>query len=141
MTQPSPRRYLETQILTASRERLLLMLYDGAIRFAEQGRDALAAKELEKAHESLVKVQRIVVELWCALNPSVDPELSKTLGGLYAFLYLRLVHANVHRDLHAADEAIGVLRRLREAWGEAVAAVKQGETPVEADPAGVQASG
>ena len=129
MSPNSPRKYLETQILTASREQLLLLLYDGAIRFAEKGRDAVLAKEPAEAHDQLVRAQRIVIELWCALNPEADPELSKNLGGLYSFAYLRLVHANVQRDAKAADEALGILRTLREAWGEAVARIQSGTAP------------
>ena len=127
MRQAAPQRYLETQILTASREQLLLMLYDGALRFCDQGREALQAKAFEQAHEALIRAQRIVIELWCALNPDVSPDLGKSLGGLYSFAYLRLVHANVHHEAAAIDEAIGVLRTLREAWGEAVA--RTAETP------------
>ena len=129
MSPNSPRKYLETQILTASREQLLLMLYDGAIRFAQKGRDAVLAKEVGESHDHLVRSQRIVIELWCALNPEADAELAKNLGGLYSFVYLRLVHANVHRDAKAADEAIGILKSLREAWAEAVTKAQAGTAP------------
>ena len=129
MSPNSPQKYLETQILTASREQLLLLLYDGAIRFAEKGRDAVLAKNVQESHDLLVRAQRIVIELWCALNPEVDPGLSRNLGGLYSFVYLRLVHANIRRDPKAADEALGVLKSLRESWGEAVGKSKEGRAP------------
>lgn len=135
MTIPSnPRRYLETHILTASREQLLVMLYDGALRFCEQGKEALAGKRLEESHEALVRAQRIVVELWCALDPAQDAELAKRLGGLYAFLYLRLVHANVHRDVVAVEDAVKVLGTLRQAWAEAADKVRKGESPADGAP-------
>ena len=66
MIPSNPQRYLETQVMTASRERLLLMLYDGALRFCEQARLAIEAKEIERSHDLLIQTQRIVVE--------VDPE-------------------------------------------------------------------
>ncbi len=128
MAPANPNRYLETQVLTASREQLLLMLYDGAIRFGEQAREALAAKELERTHDLLVRAQRIVIELWCALNPEADPELSKTLGGLYAFLYLRLVHANVEHDPGALEDAILILKSMRQTWMDAVDKSRRGES-------------
>lgn len=129
MSPNSPRKYLETQILTASREQLLVMLYDGAVRFAERGRDAVLAGDVSGAHDSLVRAQRIVIELWCALNPGTDPELARNLGGLYSFVYLRLVRANVQRDAKAVDEALGVLNTLREAWTEAAAKAKGEAAP------------
>ena len=114
------KRYLETQVMTASREQLLLMLYDGGIRLCEQGAEAFEQKQFEQAHEALLRAQRVVIELWCALNPEVDPELARSLGGLYSFVYLRLVHANVTRDAAALGEAVSLLKTLRQAWGEAV---------------------
>ena len=130
MSPNNPRKYLETQILTASREQLLLMLYDGAVRFAEQGRDRILSRDVPGSHDCLVRAQRIVIELWCALNPGTDPELARNLGGLYSFVYLRLVHANVHREAKAVDEALGVLRTLREAWTEAAAKAKGEANPL-----------
>ena len=120
MAQANPRRYLETQVLTASKEQLLLMLYDGAIRFCEQGREAMAARDIPRTHDLLVRAQRILIELWCALNPAVDATLAKTLGGLYSFLYLRLVEANVRKDAAAVDGVVGILKSLRQGWGEAI---------------------
>lgn len=124
-----PKRYLETQVLTASRERLLLMLYDGALRFCEEGRDAIGKKDLERGHHALIRAQRIVIELWCALNPEVDAGLAKSLGGLYSFAYLKLVHANVEQDVRALDAAAGILATLRKAWAEAVGKARLDEAP------------
>lgn len=142
MTPANTTRYLETQVLTASREQLLVMLYDGAIRFGEQARESLAAKELERTHDLLVRAQRIVIELWCALNPEVDPELSKSLGGLYAFLYLRLVNANVEHDPVALEEAIQILKSLRQTWMDAVDKSRRGESAADAsDTSSLQLTG
>ena len=142
MTSSNPRRYLETQVMTASREQLLLMLYDGALRFCEQGREAMAAKEAERVNDLLVRAQRIVIELWCALDPRVEPELAKSLGGLYSFLYLRLVHAKVHQDAAAVGEVIGLLTTLRQAWGEAVEQLRgESARAKAADASSIQVSG
>ena len=129
MIPSNPQRYLETQVMTASKERLLLMLYDGALRFCEQGRQAIEAKDVERSHTCLVQAQRIVIELWGALSPRADPELSRNLGNLYGFLYLRLVHANVQKDPVALQEAVGILTTLRQAWAEAAEKVRLGQEP------------
>ena len=130
MIPSNPQRYLQTQVMTASRERLLLMLYDGALRFCEQARQALEAKDIERSHELLIQVQRIVIELWGAVSPQADPELSRNLGSLYGFLYLRLVHANVQKDPVALQEAVRILTTLREAWAEAAEKIRLGQGPV-----------
>ena len=129
MIPSNPQRYLETQVMTASRERLLLMLYDGALRYCEQGRQALEAKDIERSHASLIQAQRIVIELWGAVSPQADPELSRNLGNLYGFLYLRLVHANVQKDPVALQEAVRVLTTLRQAWAEAAEKIRLEQAP------------
>ncbi len=129
MIQNNPQRYLETQVMTASRERLLLILYDGALRFCEQARLALEAKDIEKSHQSLIQAQRIVIELWGSVSPQADPELARNLGGLYGFLYLRLVHANVQKDPVALEEAVRILTILRQAWAEAAEKIRLEQEP------------
>ena len=129
MIPSNPQRYLETQVMTASRERLLLMLYDGALRFSEQARQAIASKDLERSHQSLIQAQRIVIELWGALSPQADAELAKNLGNLYGFVYLRLVHANVQKDPVALEEAVRILTTLRQAWAEAAEKIRLGQEP------------
>jgi flagellar secretion chaperone FliS len=108
--------YLRTQVLTAGPGELRLMLFDGAIRFAEQARSALAAKDYESAFNAFVRAQDIVMELINGLRPSLDPELYAQLSGLYTFIYQRLVSASTERDPSRIDEALQLLRYERETW-------------------------
>ena len=126
MNQGVPRQYLETQILTAPKEELLLMLFDGAIRFCEQGKDCINEKDIEGAHNFLMRAQKIMLELVAALDKNaLDEKLYKNLTGLYLFVYRRLVHANVRHDIDAIDEALKILNSLRQTWGEAVEKARQ----------------
>jgi len=118
------RRYLETQVLTAPREKLLLMLLDGAIRFATQARDLAAAGDRNAAGPLYLKAQAIALELSAALDDSLDPALRRNLAGLYIFVYRRLVAANMEGTPGPADEALSILGKLRGMWGEAVAAMR-----------------
>ena len=115
------RQYLETQVRTATKEQLLLMLFDGAIRFAEQARPKMTDKQdIESAHNLLIKAQRIVMELLSALDKTIEAELYRNLTGLYVFIYGRLVQANMQREPALLDEAIRILRMLRGTWAEAI---------------------
>jgi flagellar secretion chaperone FliS len=108
--------YLRTKVLTASPEELHLMLYDGAIRFAEEGRTALQEKNLEKAHNALVRAQNIVLEMSSGLNHGVNPELCAKLSSLYNFIYRRLIEGNLRRDVVPIDDALKILGYQRETW-------------------------
>lgn len=108
--------YLKTKILTASPEELRLMLYDGAIKFCRQGRDALDRRDLETSYNCLMRAQKIVLELSTSLNHSVDPDLCAKLSALYTYIYRLLVDANTQHTLPPVDEAIQLLEYERETW-------------------------
>jgi len=115
MAAPS-QEYLKTKVLTASPEMLTLMLWDGAIRFAEQGREAILKKEIEASYKALVRSQKIITELTTNLKPEVNPDLCGKLAALYNFIYRRLVDANLSKDPKAVDDALEIMRHQRETW-------------------------
>ena len=108
--------YLRDAVMTATAEQLQLMLYDGAIRYATQARDALTAKNFEEAYDLLARAQAIIVEMQSGLNYEVNRELCERVGAIYGFLYRKLVDANVNHDVVAIDDALKVLRIERETW-------------------------
>ena len=112
----SPREYLKTRVLTASPEQLQLMLYDGAIRFCEQGRQAILDRRIEDSFNLLSKAEKIILELTNGLRDEVAPEICANMRRLYLFCYDRLVLANVKKDTGALDDALRVLRELRQTW-------------------------
>jgi flagellar protein FliS len=116
MNPQAAQNYLRTRVMTATPELLQMMLYDGAIRFAEQAKAALEAEDYEKSYQSIARVQKILTEMSCGLKPDVLPELCEKLSALYSYVYRRLIDANVQHDVAALDEAIGLLRYQRETW-------------------------
>ncbi len=108
--------YLKTKIMTASAEELRLMLYEGAIRFCRQAKDAIAAGNFENSYNALMRAQKIVLELSTSLNHQTDPELCARLSALYTYIYRRLVDANMSHEQAALDEAIRLLDYERETW-------------------------
>jgi len=118
--QEQSKRYLETQVKTATREQLLILLFDGALRFCSLAKDAMAQNDVEAMSNHLIRAQRIVVELMSSLDRRVGDAVYSNLIQLYKFTYLRLVNANVERDAAAIDEATGILEHLKETWQQAI---------------------
>jgi flagellar protein FliS len=113
--------YLDTQVKTASKEQLLMMLFDGAIKFAHQAKIGIESRNIEATSTNAVKVQNIVNELMSSLDKDlISPELYSNLMSLYAFVHKRMVAANVQRNAPACDEAIEILHRLRGIWKDAI---------------------
>lgn len=125
MSTLAPNSYLRDAILTATAEQLQLMLYDGAIRFARQGRDALQARDFEKSYEKLSRAQAIIAEMENGLRPEVNPELCSRMTSIYGFLYRKLVDASVNRDPSAIEDALKVLYIERDTWVMLIEKVNQ----------------
>ena len=108
--------YRKNAVLGASPAQLVVMLYDGALRFIEGGRLAMAAKDLSRQNESLQRAQKIVIELMSTLDREKGGELATNLASLYDFVLDRLMRANIEDAEKPLDEAARTLRELREAW-------------------------
>lgn len=108
--------YLRTKVMTASPEELTMMLYDGVVRFSEQAREAMANKDYETSYKLIIKAQNIVTEFMGTLKDDYAPEICGKMRALYLFCYRRLVEANLKRDLSNLDDAIKILRHMRETW-------------------------
>jgi flagellar protein FliS len=73
-------------------------------------------KNFEKSFDLLSRSQKIVLELICGLKRSVAPDLCDKLGGLYNFVFRKMVEANTKHDPAILEEALGILRYQRETW-------------------------
>ncbi len=110
--------YKRQQILTATPEALTLMLYNGALRFMTEGREALEKKDFEEANTALQKAQNIITEFRVTLNMEYD--IAHQLMTLYNYVYDRLVEANLKSDVEKIDEAKHIISELRDAWAKAM---------------------
>ncbi len=116
MTTETANPYLRSKVLTASPAELRLMLFDGAIKFAEQAKDGIDRNDHEAAYNGTTRCQGIVAELLTALRPEHDKELCERLSGLYTFMYTRLMTAIVERDPAVVEEVLKLLEYERETW-------------------------
>lgn len=111
--------YRQTQVSTASQGELLLMLFDGAIRFARQAQEHMNGGDIEQANSKLIRTQDIVNELILSLNHDVG-ELAQNLQQLYTYIYDLLVQANIKKEPDKVGEALHMLTELRETWEQVV---------------------
>jgi len=107
-------QYKQQAVTTAGPEKLLIMLFDGAIRFAGQARKTIEDKDIEKSNYHLIRCQDIIFELISSLN--MDFEISHSLLPMYEYINYNLQQANIHKDLKYLDEAESYLREFREIW-------------------------
>ncbi len=112
--------YAEASVMTAPPERLVVMLYDGAIRFLTQAAVALSRGELEAARTRLRRGEAIIDELNLSLDME-QGEVATRLRALYFFCKRHLIDAGVHRDPKPVDEVVSLLGELRDAWEQVAA--------------------
>ncbi len=111
----SPKTYRESAVLTAPKERLVVMLYDGARRFLYQAGVAMREGQIELAHNKLRRAETIIQHLHDTVDPN-QGEVSAHLQSLYRFCTRHLNHARVQRDPKKIEEVSAMLGELREAW-------------------------
>ncbi|MGL4654602.1 MAG: flagellar export chaperone FliS [Sarcina sp.] len=110
--------YKNNSVNCASREQLLLMLVDGAVKFAKRGKLGIEENNIKMAHESLVRVQDIFTELMVTLDPSAGEWTTEILE-IYKFINRTLAEANMKKDIKKVDEAIEIIVEVRDMWHEA----------------------
>ncbi|MGD9579818.1 MAG: flagellar export chaperone FliS [Vampirovibrionia bacterium] len=117
---PYLNQYKKAQVQTASPEQILIMLYDGAIRFLNQAKIHMQNKDIEQSHTNIIKAQRIITEFMSSLDMELGGEMAENLFNLYEYLHHRLVQANIKKDVEALDEVLEHLRSLKATWEEAI---------------------
>jgi flagellar secretion chaperone FliS len=108
--------YLRTRVMSASPEELRLMLLDGAIKFATQGKEGLERKDYEASYNGISQCRNIVFELLTTIREGLAPELTSNVKALYTFLYTHLLDASVEKSPAKVEEVIELLQYERETW-------------------------
>ena len=108
--------YANNKIMTASPAELTLMLYEGAIKFANLAIEAIDANDIQKAHNNIMKVQRIIEEFQSTLDHKYP--VAKDFDEVYNYLLMRLREANIKKDKDIMEEVLKHLRTMRDTWKE-----------------------
>lgn len=125
---------LHTDVITAEPHKMVAMLFDGAILSIERAKLHLAANRVTPRCEAITLAIEIVENLRVSIDPSVDPVFAGRLNGLYHFVTMRLLQANVRRDVKALDEAGRILGELRGAWLRIAPAARAADAAAPATP-------
>ena len=133
--------YKRAAIMSASPERLILMLFDGALSAMNRAKEGFKIETVRERNETisnnLIKAQNIFAELQRSLRMDVGGEFPQTMYNLYEFYTMKLNEANFRKVESPIDEVIKLFREIRDAWAEMLS--KQG---VKAQPAPIaQGSG
>ncbi len=127
MNQYGAKAYHKTSIETASKEKILLMLYEACIRHLKRCKLAMEQKNYAEKGLALGKAQDILNELSNSLNHELGGDLSKQLEGLYLHMFQETTKANIENDPKKVDHCIKLMETLYEGWKGAVESLKPGE--------------
>ena len=119
MTNPY-KQYQRTQVVTASREKILLILYEGAIRFTKQARVAMNDKKVAEKGKAISKATAILSELMATLDFKIGGQLAQDLENLYIFMIDKLIEANVNNKVECLDDVEKLLNTLYTAWKDVI---------------------
>lgn len=111
--------YKNNSVNFASKDQLLLMLVDGAVKFSKIARQAMIDKDISKVHQNLVKTQDIFYELMATLDVNQAEQWGHQLMSIYEFIVRRLGEANIKKDVTIIDEIIPLIEEVRNTWYEA----------------------
>lgn len=111
--------YAKTAVsTTTSQQELIVMAYDGILRFLRQAREHMVNQEFEKKHIFLCKARAVIEELTSTLNMDKGGEIAKTLWNLYIFFMRRITEANFTNNPKFIDEIIPSIEELRDGWAK-----------------------
>jgi flagellar protein FliS len=103
---------------TVAKTRQIVMLYDGAIRFMQQAKEAISEKRIQDRYNTLVKVNDIVMGMQGCLDFEKGGDIAKILYGYYASIIDRVFTIHRTDSLETCDEIIADLKRMRDVWNE-----------------------
>ena len=109
--------YTRVDVETASQGKLIVMLFNGAIKRAEEAKRQMEKGKTESVHKNLIRAQEIIAELRGALNMNTG-EIAQNLDRLYEYFQHLLVSANIRKDIRPVDECITMMTAMRDTWQE-----------------------
>jgi flagellar protein FliS len=113
--------YIQTQVNSRSPLELVVMLYEGLIRFTTEARGAIERRDLAAKRTAMSRALAVLSELQSTLNMNDGGDLARSLDGLYSYMNARMLDASMQNDVVPLDETLKLAGTLREAWIEIAA--------------------
>lgn len=108
--------YLKQEIEGATKGKLVLLLYDGAIKFLRVAKRAIEKKDIQESHNNIIKAENILFELMSTLDMDAGGDIATNLLRLYDFMIWQLIDANKTKDAEKVESVIKLMSDLRDAW-------------------------
>ncbi len=118
-------KYKKTSVLSASREQILLMLYEGAIRFTKLAIQATEQNKIADRGQNIIRAFDIILELNATLDHKVGGDLAMQLEQLYMFMMDKYTQANLKGDAEPLRANLKILENLYDGWKQAVDKIKK----------------
>lgn len=116
--------YKKTSVNTASKEQVLLMLYQAAIKNCKKAMEAIEENKIPQKGEYIGKLQDIIIELMNSLDHEVGGDISKELESLYDFIIHQTTQANINFDKEPLKGVLNILNTLYDGWDKAIKSLK-----------------
>lgn len=126
--------YQKTAVTTSDQGKLIVMLYDGAVKFLSLAVEKINRNDSYGAHTNLVKGKSIIAELLASLNLEKGGDIAANLQRLYAYMFNELIEANLNKDSSRIVEVVKLLKELRVGW-KSIPAAQKGNSPNATAPA------
>lgn len=120
--------YANSKVMTASPAELVLMLYDGAIKFCNIAIMGIEENDIQKAHNNIIKVENIISEFRATLDHKYP--VAEDFDRVYEYLNRRLQEANIKKDVEILNEVLMHLRTMRDTWKEVMRLNTSGKSGV-----------
>jgi flagellar protein FliS len=117
--------YKQNSVNMASKEHLLLMLLDGAVKYTKIARLAILEKNVARAHKELVRVQDIFLELMITMDKNAGSYM-EDLYNVYEFIKNELIKANMKKDIKVIENVLPLIEEVRDMWYEVDRKIKTG---------------
>lgn len=118
--------YKQNSVNLASKESLLLMLLDGAVKYTKIARIAIEKKDITRAHKELVRVQDIFLELMITMDKSAGKYM-EDMYNVYDYIKNELAKANMKKDVKIIDNVLPLIEEVRDMWHEVDKKIKTGK--------------
>ena len=127
---PYLKTYQRNEVETASPEKILILLYDGAIQFLNKVKIAMQNNNVPEIHNNIIGCEEIIEEFINTVDEEKGGDFAIRIKALYQYFYNTLVMANIKKDESKIDEVLKHLIELRATWKQAIAIANSQKTPV-----------
>jgi flagellar protein FliS len=110
--------YLKQEVEGASQGKLIVMMYDAAVKFMRAAIKSIQEKNIEEAHNNIIRTENIIYELISTINTEEGGEIAQNLLKLYDYMLWELIDANTQKNVEKLENVIKIINPIRTAWKE-----------------------